>query len=340
VVRQNVAAARTKIAEAHERIKRLNDQLDSMRADRRMADYIRERHQSTDYTQRLGIISRVRSDLRHLSTLLRNVRQEAGQEEFNKEMKSRQKEKDDKRKEQGKPELFPRIDRIVLFIDDLDRCPEKNVVDVLQAVHLLLAFPLFVVVVGVDPRWLLHSLRQHSRVFQNDELENGAEGPLEEEGHWKSTPLNYLEKIFQNTVFAPAYRKRGFGNIVDTFARSEQKPVANSSEVFKPNKEEATKTSPVIDDLESHPTALDLKPNSDATPPPSTSESGGQTRANEPVVQLQSPASQQLPLSPVVDRNPDQLQIQNWERSLMKQLDEFIPTPRAGKRSRDHLRCR
>ncbi len=43
---------------------------------------------------------------------------------------------------------LPRIDRIVLYIDDLDRCPEVKVVEVLQAVHLLLAYPLFVVVVG------------------------------------------------------------------------------------------------------------------------------------------------------------------------------------------------
>ena len=36
------------------------------------------------------------------------------------------------------------INRIVLYIDDLDRCPPEKVVAVLQAVHLLLAFPLFV----------------------------------------------------------------------------------------------------------------------------------------------------------------------------------------------------
>jgi hypothetical protein len=32
-----------------------------------------------------------------------------------------------------------RINRIVLYIDDLDRCPEPLVIDVLKAVHLLLA---------------------------------------------------------------------------------------------------------------------------------------------------------------------------------------------------------
>ena len=60
----------------------------------------------------------------------------------------------------------PLVDRIILYIDDLDRCPEANVVEVLQAVHLLLAFPLFVVVVGVDSRWLLHSLQSRMTQFQ------------------------------------------------------------------------------------------------------------------------------------------------------------------------------
>ncbi|MGH8908458.1 MAG: P-loop NTPase fold protein [Egibacteraceae bacterium] len=51
----------------------------------------------------------------------------------------------------------------------------------LQAVHLLLAFPLFVVVVAVDERWLVGSLREHY-------------GQLSGQG---ATPGDYLEKIFQ-----------------------------------------------------------------------------------------------------------------------------------------------
>jgi KAP family P-loop domain len=86
----------------------------------------------------------------------------------------------------------PTIERIILYIDDLDRCPEDKVVDVLLAIHLLLAFRLFVVVVGVDSRWLLHSLRLNSDVF-----EENANALQTDRAHWQSTPLNYLEKIFQ-----------------------------------------------------------------------------------------------------------------------------------------------
>jgi hypothetical protein len=45
-------------------------------------------------------------------------------------------------------------ERIVIYIDDLDRCTPAQVYAVLQAIHLLLAFQLFVVVVGVDVGWI------------------------------------------------------------------------------------------------------------------------------------------------------------------------------------------
>ncbi|MFD1052515.1 P-loop NTPase fold protein, partial [Kibdelosporangium lantanae] len=49
------------------------------------------------------------------------------------------------------------------YIDERDRCPTPVVIKVLEAVHLLLAFPLFVVVVAVDATWLTSSLRDHFR---------------------------------------------------------------------------------------------------------------------------------------------------------------------------------
>lgn len=52
------------------------------------------------------------------------------------------------------------FERIVLYIDDLDRCPPRQVVEVIQAIHLLLYFKLFIVVVAVDARWLARSLER------------------------------------------------------------------------------------------------------------------------------------------------------------------------------------
>ena len=91
-----------------------------------------------------------------------------------------------------------RIDRIVLYIDDLDRCPPKQVVDVLQAIHLLLAFELFVVVVGVDARWVRHSLRKHYPELLDEDLDDQkTNGKKETRWTRAATPRDYVEKIFQ-----------------------------------------------------------------------------------------------------------------------------------------------
>ena len=77
-------------------------------------------------------------------------------------------------------------ERIVIYIDDLDRCSETKVYEVLQAIHLLLAFDLFVVVVGVDVGWVQGAL---ARQFEDDQ-------DLSEEQR-RERAVAYLEKIFQ-----------------------------------------------------------------------------------------------------------------------------------------------
>jgi hypothetical protein len=52
---------------------------------------------------------------------------------------------------------------------------------------------LFVVVVAVDPRWLLQALTTHYRGL----LRRGDGSDVDEDDLWRSTPLHYLEKIFQ-----------------------------------------------------------------------------------------------------------------------------------------------
>ncbi|WP_198291690.1 P-loop NTPase fold protein [Pseudomonas asplenii] len=78
--------------------------------------------------------------------------------------------------------------RIVIYIDDLDRCPPEKVVDVLQAVHLLLTFPIFVVMVAVDVRWVSNALLKHYPGMISD-------GP-KTVGDMASAS-DYMEKIFQ-----------------------------------------------------------------------------------------------------------------------------------------------
>ncbi|MEV6631974.1 P-loop NTPase fold protein [Actinoplanes sp. NPDC051470] len=91
-------------------------------------------------------------------------------------------------------ELFHQLDRgfvagrrrVVLAIDDLDRCPAEKVVQVLEAVHLLFNFEMFVVVLAVDTRWLEQSLRIRYHQLLGD---SGS-----------ATPSDYLEKIIQIPV--------------------------------------------------------------------------------------------------------------------------------------------
>jgi KAP family P-loop domain/Clp amino terminal domain, pathogenicity island component len=224
-LQEDADAAQKTLSEKTSEAARVTERLDNLRADRQITNFIRQRQQSSDYTKYLGVIAKARHDFEQLSTLLV------------KEQERSAKERDEQRKRKllagadaltAQPEttesarLLPRIDRIILYIDDLDRCPEDNVVEVLQAVHLLLAFPLFIVVVGVDPRWLLHSLRKHSQAFR-EQMEDDHDSE-EEQKHWQSTPLNYLEKIFQIPFTLWPMGKSGFGKMVDTLTAPPEPP--------------------------------------------------------------------------------------------------------------------
>lgn len=104
-------------------------------------------------------------------------------------------------------ELPPAMEfrRIVLYIDDLDRCEPSKVVEVLQAVNMLLTFRLFVVMVAVDARWLSRSLeKQYPEFFgaaKKDDEEPKANGGTTLR---RAMTSDYLEKIFQIPYWVPA----------------------------------------------------------------------------------------------------------------------------------------
>ncbi|MEW7292177.1 P-loop NTPase fold protein [Aquimarina sp. 2304DJ70-9] len=139
--------------------------------------FIEKRSNSKEYEKHLGLISIIRKDFEILSNLFTDHHKELQNfEEAEEAEKFR--------------ENFERpLERIILYIDDLDRCPEERVVEVLEAVNLLMAYPLFVVVVGVDPRWVKNALIKKHQMhfvesFQSTEME-------------MIDPSSYLEKIFQ-----------------------------------------------------------------------------------------------------------------------------------------------
>jgi len=160
----------------------LQSEINEIENGKKLDQFILGRLSSNDYQKHLGIISLIRNDFDQLTKLLK---------EQNHDVQGIS----DKVEKIGK-EL--QIDRIILYIDDLDRCPPDRVVDVLQAVHLILSFPLFVVVVGVDVRWVSKSLlKRYGTMLTNDAHEAGTDAMIKRELRGNATPFDYLEKIFQ-----------------------------------------------------------------------------------------------------------------------------------------------
>ncbi len=160
---QQVAEAQLHEVMSH--IGELGRQLSELSPGRRLYSFLASRAQDGTYQKNLSLISMIRKDFEQLVALLADWRAHPDAESGHRP-----------------------IDRIVLYVDDLDRCGPRQVVDVLQAVHLLLALDLFVVVIGVDPRWLVRSLRDEYAAILGEEIAN-------EPGIGKVIPEDYLEKI-------------------------------------------------------------------------------------------------------------------------------------------------
>jgi hypothetical protein len=158
-----VAAARVSLAEVD--------------AAARLADFLSERGSSNSYQEYQGLLARVHKDLTRLDEALRAAQDEWAQSDS----------------KQPAP-----LQRMVLYIDDLDRCSPERVVEVLAAIHLMLALPLFVVVVAVDPRWLVRCLKHHHKELFAADGEIGQEEPED-----TATPIDYLDKIFQIPLTVP-----------------------------------------------------------------------------------------------------------------------------------------
>jgi hypothetical protein len=175
--------------------------LDGLSAGFLLNEFLGERAASQDYVKHLGLVALIRRDFDRLSRLI---------EQSNQEWLNRQNGNGESSAAAPVQAKLPQIHRIVLYIDDLDRCSESVVVKVLQAVHLLLAFPAFVVVVGVDSRWLQSCLEKEIWAGLSDPDRAG-------------TPLDYLEKIFQIPIWLPHLSDRQKQDMVSAFLRPSRK---------------------------------------------------------------------------------------------------------------------
>jgi hypothetical protein len=189
--------------QAQEKIKDLENEIQKIQYDlinditgAAIRDFINERAELKDYKNHLGIVSIIRKDFETLSELFleSNVSDEDVQSNDSIEKTKKEVLVEDRGFIKDQFLEGKKLERIILYIDDLDRCSDEKVLEVIQAVHLLMAFPLFNVVVGVDKRCvnnalIYKNLLQYSKFTT---LEN-----IEKVGIHVISPSEYLEKIFQ-----------------------------------------------------------------------------------------------------------------------------------------------
>lgn len=114
----------------------------------------------------------------------------------------------------------PAFERIILYVDDLDRCPPQKVVEVLQAAHLLLGFRLFVVLIAVDERWVSRALARHYKEMLAD--------PREGEQDGAATSHDYLEKIFQIPYWVRPMETEASEKYIGGLVGNAAKPASNA----------------------------------------------------------------------------------------------------------------
>jgi len=129
-----------------------------------LAEFVQARLDASTYESKLGLMHQVQRDFASLSDCL---------VVYDKDLQR-----------DAKTKLFPRGPaRVVLFIDDLDRCPPDQVVAVLEAVQLLVKTRLFVVVLAMDVRYVTRALeKRYEKILWR---------------HGDPSGLDYIEKIVQ-----------------------------------------------------------------------------------------------------------------------------------------------
>lgn len=122
-----------------------------------LSGIIKARNSEGVYSEKLGLMSTARSDFESLSRRI-NFLSNSPDNSLPTDLQIR---------------------RIVLYIDDIDRCTSKRIVEVLRVIHLLLHLDIFVVVVAMELEVVVRALRD--------------EGLCDTE----ADALRYLDKIFQ-----------------------------------------------------------------------------------------------------------------------------------------------
>ncbi len=208
-----LSAAQRKNEAAQQRVLSARSELARATSASLLEGFVKSRAESNVYRDHLGIPAIIRQDFETISSLMEEENWKLAPQSPDDDKVLWKEKKKYANLEEEEAEEDVRINRIVLYIDDLDRCPPNRVVDVLQAIHLMLAFPLFVVVVGVDARWITRSLETRYRELLHTEDGLGSDLQMEEL-FGKATTDDYLEKIFQIPYWLRPMDKSAVQNMI------------------------------------------------------------------------------------------------------------------------------
>lgn len=303
----------------------------------RLGRFIRERASSADYEKHLGLIAMIHRDFESLSDLMRKAQEQgsvvpanangAAQPANTSPQPNDASDQTASAAPASEIATLPRIDRIILYIDDLDRCyPPAKVVKILEAVHLLLFFPLFVVVVGVDSRWVSRSLHKHYQGMLADEAidldpekRKGEQAPAESQ--------DFLEKIFQVPFWLrrmePAAVQRLIHNLI-TFDEVERVPVTPAPPP-QPDPPAVNNMPDVHEQEPAHDGGQNL--------PDNTSAQGVETARDKARKNTIEAEDDHLSSSEALEAPSESLRITDAELSFMDTVAPLMPrTPRSVKR--------
>ena len=307
--RQAEEEARHTLRETEAKMKTIRAELAELAPGRQLIRFLKERASAEDYRRHLGLVSLIRRDFEQLSLLLMKAAEE-------------------------KDTSFPQIGRIVLYIDDLDRCRADRVIEVLEAVHLLLAFPLFAVVVAVDPRWLRQSLLDHYPRLLGGSDDTQAKARPRTLGR-PATPQDYLEKIFQVPFNLQAMEKAGFDTLVEHLFPVAKPSIKNAETSALPSRTISTQSVALKQATTSSEPKEAPQPNELATATalnPAPAKLGEQPQPAVPAVVSLSESRALGNESNPSPADPKRLTITPKELSDIQRFQPFFQTPRAVKR--------
>jgi len=170
-----------------------------------LLDFVKGRIASGYYDEKLGLLHQVQKDLNELTDALLLG--------------------------EGAAQLFPRrAPRIILIVDDLDRCPPERVVEVLEAAQLLVKTELFVLVLAMDIRYITRALE---KTYKGVLIRNG-----------DPSGLDYIEKIVQVPYRVRPIQPSAMANFLGDQMSFEEPP---STDGEKPKKEKELDTKTMAD---------------------------------------------------------------------------------------------